>query len=592
MGKIKTLRADVYKKIAAGEVVERPLSVVKELVENSIDAGADTIKVEIIEGGKRLIKVVDNGTGFDPEDIEPAFKNHSTSKISELSDFDSLNTLGFRGEALPSILEVAKIEIKTSGNNEGRGIYCVFEEGKLLTKNEIACSRGTSTEVKDLFYNFPVRKKFLKTERTELNQIISFLEPVALVNYDRSFELIHNGKTVFIYKKAGSLKDRIYQVFGKDFLDSIQEVNFEQGMNNYKLTGFISKLNTGLSVKKRQYFFVNRRPVRERTLIAALNNTFQKFLEKHRSPIGILLIDLPPEEIDVNIHPMKLEIKFIDSSAVYQFVKQAIESSFGVADEFSAAMEMKPGGSAPGPFSGNYQGRPGMNVNPGTAYSRERAGMPQPYPDTGTQVPGGDYEQAQLFSGNFLDEDDFLIIGQYRNSYILAEKDKELLIVDQHNAQERVNFDHLKKEYQEDKVTSISPLFPVIIELSPSEVSGLDSRKTELLEKIGFRMEALSGNSFDIKAFPQVLEEKSIKDSILTVIHMSVKEGDISFEDEVLAEIACKSAIKVNHKLYPDQMKTIVRNLFASTNPYFCPHKRPIIVEFSLEQIEKLLKRK
>lgn len=593
MGKIKTLREDVYKKIAAGEVVERPLSVVKELVENSIDAGADTVKVEIIDGGKRLIKVVDNGSGFAPEDIEPAFKNHSTSKISELSDFDSLNTLGFRGEALPSILEVAKIEIKTSNTNDGKGIYCVFEEGKLIKNNEIACSRGTSIEVKDLFYNFPVRKKFLKTERTELNQIISFLEPAALVNYDKSFELIHNGKTVFTYQKAGSLNERIYQVFGKEFLDSLQEVNFEQGMNNYSLTGFISKLNTGLSVKKHQYFFVNRRPVRERTLIAALNNTFQKFLEKHRSPVGILLMEIPPEQVDVNIHPMKLEIKFKDSSAVYQFVKHAIESSFGVADEFSAGVDMKPGSSAPGPFTGNYQGRPAANVNPGTAYNRERTGTPQPYPDTKTraQVPGGDYEQAQLFSGNFLDEDDFLIIGQYRNSYILVEKDKELLIVDQHNAQERVNFDHLKKEYREDKVTSIAPLFPIIIELSPSEVSSLDSRKMELLQKIGFRMEPLSGNSYDIKAFPQVLEEKSIKDSILTVIHINAKEGDISFEDEVLAEIACKSAIKINHKLYPDQMKTIVRNLFASTNPYFCPHKRPIIVEFPLEKIEKLLKR-
>lgn len=584
MGKIKTLREDVYKKIAAGEVVERPLSVVKELVENSIDAGADTITVEIAEGGKQLIKVTDNGSGFDPADIEPAFKNHSTSKISELSDFDSLYTLGFRGEALPSILEVSKIEIRTSDNNEGRGTYCLFEDGQPVKTETIACGRGTTITVKDLFYNFPVRKKFLKTERTELNQIISFLEPAALVNYGKSFELIHNGKTVFMYKKTASLKDRIYQVFGKSFLDSLQEVNFEQEINDYKLTGFISKLNTGVSVKKHQYFFVNRRPVRERTLIAALNNTFRKFLEKHRSPVGILLIDLPPGEVDVNIHPMKLEIKFKNSSAIYQFLKQAIESSFGVADEFETAMGMGPGSGG---------GLPGMNVSPGTAYRGERSEMNRPYTgNRGAQVPGGDFEQAQLFSGEFLNGDNFFIIGQYRNSYILVEKDKGLLIVDQHNAQERINFDRLKKEYRESSVVSILPLFPMIIELSTSEVSGLGGRKMELLKKIGFRMEPLSGNSYDIKAFPQVLEEKSIKDAVLTVIHMDIKEGDINFEDEILAEIACKSAIKVNHKLYPDQMKTIVRNLFNSTNPYFCPHKRPIIAEFSLEQIEKLLKRK
>jgi len=587
MGKVKALREDVYKKIAAGEVVERPLSVVKELVENSLDAGADNIKIEIIDGGKQLIKITDNGSGFEPDDIEPAFKNHSTSKISELSDFDTLTSLGFRGEALPSILEVSKIEVKSSDNNDGRGLHCVFSEGALIEKDEIAFSRGTSILVKDLFFNFPVRKKFLKTERTELNQIISFLEPVALVHHDKSFELIHNHKTVFVYKKSAGLKDRIYQVFGKDFLDSLQEVNFEE--NNYRIGGFVSRLNTGISVKKHQYFFVNRRPIREKTLIAALNNTFQKFLEKSRSPAAILMLTISPQEVDVNIHPMKLEIKFENAGAIYQAVKHAIESSFGVMEEFSVDRDMgaHPGASA---AYGSRYGSPG--TFPGSGY-RKQDWQPS-HPGMEAQKPYSDHQQAQLFSGSFLDEEDFSIIGQYKNSYILVEKSSDLLLVDQHNAQERVNFDQLKKEYQEDKVVSISPLFPVIMELSPSEASGLDDRKTELLGKIGFRLESLGGNTYDIKAFPQVLGEKNIKDAIRTVIHLNVdsKEDEVDFEDQVLAEVACKSAIKVNHRLYPDQMKTIVKNLFNTSNPYFCPHKRPIIVEFTLEQIEKLLKRK
>jgi DNA mismatch repair protein MutL len=577
MGKIKTLREDVYKKIAAGEVVERPLSVVKELVENSIDAGADTVEIEIIEGGKQFINVTDNGSGFAPEDIEPAFKNHSTSKLTELTDFDNLTTLGFRGEALPSILEVARIEVQTSDNNEGRGISCVLGQGDAVEDRDIACKRGTSIVVKDLFYNFPVRQKFLKTERTELNQIVSFLETAALVNYDKSFELTHNSRTVFIYKKAESLKERIYQVFGKDFLDSLQEVDFQR--ENYKLKGFVSKLNTGISVKKHQYFFVNRRPVRERTLMAALNNTFEKFLERHRHPAAILLMDLPPQEVDVNIHPMKLEIKFENSGAVYKFIKQGIEETFGVLDEFSAGV--RPGFGAPAGASGSSYNRQEWK-SPG-------AGSPHAPPPAKSDV-----EQAQLFSRGFWEEDDFSIIGQYKNSYILVEKNGDLLIVDQHNAQERVNFDQLKKEYGQDNVTAVTPLFPVIIELAPSEVSKMDSRKTELLQKMGFRLEPLGGNSYDIKAFPQILGEKNIKDAIRTIIHMDVtsKDDELSFEDVVLAEIACKSAIKVNHKLYPDQMKTIVKNLFKTGNPYFCPHKRPIIAEFSLEQIEKLLKRK
>ncbi len=617
MGKIRTLREDVYKKIAAGEVVERPLSVVKELVENSIDAGADTITVEVLDGGKRSIKVIDNGSGMEPDDIETAFKNHATSKITELSDFDSLLTLGFRGEALPSIMEVSKIEVLTANNNSGNGIYCLFEDGQLKQQAQIACPQGTTITVKELFYNFPVRKKFLKTDRTELTQIISFLEPMTLVNYDKSFHLVHNGKTVFEYKKVGQLKERIYQVLGKEMLDGLQEVNYQQ--NNYHLTGFISRLNTGLTVKKHQYFFINHRAVREKTLVAALNNTFQVFLEKHRSPAALLLMDLPPGEVDVNIHPMKLEIKFVDASAVYQFIKHGIESCFGNVNEFRYAPDIGafPRAGAPGSIStglrgdfndfnvhndhNNYnRGSAGsaLPVNPGSGSSgqyfnsRSFPGQGQrPMPEPADAITG-DFEQAQLFAGNFLDQEGFLIIGQYKNSYIIVERGEDLLIVDQHNAQERVNFDELKREYVENNVVSINPLFPVVIELAPSETAGLDSRKMEILNKAGFHLEPLGGNSFDIKSFPQILGERSIKDAVQTVIHMKDKDGETDFEDVVLAEIACKSAIKVNHKLYPDQMKTIVRNLFKTSNPYFCPHKRPIIIEYSLEQIEKLMKRR
>ena len=246
----------------------------------------------------------------------------------------------------------------------------------------------------------------------------------------------------------------------------------------------------------------------------------------------------------------------------------------------------------PGTSAGYGSRYSGPGTFPGGGYRKQD--WQYSHPGMEAQKPYSDHQQAQLFSGSFLDEEDFSIIGQYKNSYILVEKNNDLLLVDQHNAQERVNFDQLKKEYQEDKVVSISPLFPVIIELSPSEAAGLDDRKMELLGKIGFRLESLGGNTYDIKAFPQVLGEKNIKDAIRTVIHMNVdsKEEEADFEDQVLAEVACKSAIKVNHRLYPDQMKTIVKNLFNTNNPYFCPHKRPIIVEFTLEQIEKLLKRK
>ena len=618
MSKVKTLKEDVYRKIAAGEVVERPLSVVKELVENSIDAGADSIKIEIAEGGKRLIKVVDNGSGFDAEDIELAFRNHSTSKLSELSDFDNLLTLGFRGEALPSILEVSKIEVETSNNSDGSGFRCILEGGRLVQREAIACSKGTTMVVKELFFNFPVRRKFLKAERTELAQVLSFLEPVVLVNYNTSFELAHNGKTVFLYKKAESLKERIYQVFGKDFLDSLQEVDI--GLEQYRLKGFISRVNKGESVKKHQYYFVNGRAIREKTLIASFNNTFAGFLERNRYPVGILLLTVPPREVDVNIHPMKLEIKFEDANAIYRFMKYAIDSTLSGSDAFAAqtaqmAQMDQAISDAAGPvvgFGDRFPRNPGMNyqrdrMGGGYASGRDaqmpwRPGMPHnqnipymPGPASGSASDQAaqsqsDSQQSQLFAGHFRDEEDFILIGQYRNSYILVEKNGELVLVDQHNAQERINFEKLKKQYQENNVASISPLFPIIIELSPSEAGQLNDEKKKLLEKIGFRLEPLSGNAFDVKSFPQVLEEKSIRDALLEIVHMP--EGEVNFEDRVLAEVACKSAIKVNHKLYPEQMRVIVANLYQTGNPYFCPHKRPIIIEFTLEEIEKRLKRK
>lgn len=578
------------------------MSVVKELVENAIDAGADNIVIEIAEGGKRSIKVTDNGSGFHADDIEPAFKNHSTSKISELDDFNTLTTLGFRGEALPSIMEVSRIEVHTCDNTEGRGILCRMEGGQILHKEDIAGNPGTTIRVKDLFYNFPVRQKFLKTERTELNQVVSFLEPVSLVHYDKSFQLDHNGKTVFLYKKTGNLEQRIYQVFGKDFLDALQEVTFEYGA--YRVRGFVSRLNTGLSVKKHQYFFVNRRPVREKTLFASLNNTFRKYLEKSRHPAAILMLEIPPGEIDVNIHPMKLEIKFENSSGVYQLIKLGIEESFGTADEFAKAgispgSSWNYGGGTPSratSMGGGYGGQeqPRFNGGGGGSSIPMAGGPVQPRPPGQAQAPAGDFQQSRMFDAELAEQDDFAVIGQYKNSYILIEKNDDLLLVDQHNAQERVNFDQLKKEYHEGKITSVTPLFPVLIELTPSEAARIDEEKLAMLQRLGFRLESLGGNSYDIKSFPQILGERNIKEAVRTVIHMGVtsKEDEADFEDSVLAEVACKSAIKVNHKLYPDQMKTIVTNLFKTTNPYFCPHKRPIIVEYTLEEIEKKLKRR
>ncbi len=558
MGKIKTLSENISRKIAAGEVVERPVSVVKELVENSLDAGATEIKLELENGGKNLVKISDNGSGFESDDIEIAFKRHSTSKFREFSDFNTLNTLGFRGEALPSILEVSQIELETSPDDEGSGFYHKFENGKLAEKKVLACKRGTSVTVKNLFSNFPVRKKFLKSDRSELNQIMTLMEQIVLVKFRTSFELKHNGKVLFFYSSTGNLRERVYQVFGKEFTDSLQEINF--AYDYCEVSGLVSRLNTGASSKKWQYYFVNGRSVREKTMYAAFNNTFSRFLEKSRSPAGIIIVEIPPGEIDVNIHPMKLEIKFEDPSKVYQLIKRGVESAFVQGEDIEVKVDI----------DSRERGYERYSGGPGEA--------------------GNNYSHQDLFTEEYYSEDNFKIIGQYKDSYIIVEKDENLLVVDQHNADERANFDKLKESYKNKKVISVSPLFPLIVELSPSEIELFNEEKKEMLEKAGFVMEPIGGNSFDIKKYPQILNERDVKDTIKAIIILG--KDEVSFEDRVLAEIACKSSIKVNYKLYPDQMKKVIRELFKTSNPHFCPHKRPIIVDFTLENIEKALKRR
>lgn len=568
MGKIKLLKSNVYKKIAAGEVIERPHSVVKELVENAIDAGADDIAVQLMMGGKAKIVVEDNGEGFDPSDVETAFQRHSTSKITELNDLDNLLTLGFRGEALPSIGEVSRVRLSSSSTHSGMGVRVVLEQGKTVEKEEIAFRKGTRIEVKDLFYNFPVRRKFLKSDRTELNRIVSFMEQIALAHHDISFSLSHNGRSLFDHKGSASLRERVYQIYGKGFLDGLQELHFSQ--DPHSLNGFVSRLNTGVGHKRNQYFFVNRRPVREKTLIASLNQTCQRFLEKSRHPVAIMMLDIPPSEIDVNIHPMKLEIKFKDTGRIYQLVKRAITLSLtGSAGPLSGI-----GPSPDGTFTG--PDRSGRGVSEKGVARQQWAVEQDP--------------SRELFPGDFAG-DDFTLIGQYRRSYILIEKDDALLIVDQHNAHERINFDKFKDQFLRNRVVSISPLFPLVLELSPSEKVRLDADHMDLLRKLGFELRPLSGNAFDVKKFPQILEERSVKEVIRSLL-VPGPEAAPDFSDRVLAEVACKSAIKVNHTLHPEEMRTIVRDLFNTSNPHFCPHKRPIIIRFSLEEIEKKMKRK
>jgi DNA mismatch repair protein MutL len=557
VAKIHFLAEQVFRKIAAGEVIERPLSAVKELVENAIDAGADSIAVELRAGGKELIRVEDNGSGFAGADIEIAFQRHTTSKLTELEDLNSLQTLGFRGEALPSILEVADIDLISADNDQGQGWHCQFRNGQLQDKKECAGRRGSIITISRLFADFPVRQKFMKSDQGEMRPVTAFLEVTALARPAIAFSLQHNGRSVFSYPAAADLEERIYQVFGKEFLKELRAVDFSSG--DYRLQGFISAAQTGISGKGRQFFIVNGRPVKEKTMLAAFNNTYQNYLEKSRSPAGVLNISIPAGQIDVNIHPMKLEIRFLDSSRVYQFLKNAVESTMGL--------------SSPPPVDA-------VNIFPHAPGFAQAA----------RKEAAGDGDDFIFTAPGLSQGDDFRVLGQYQNSYIVVQKNTELLIIDQHNARERVLFERLKNGYQTGNAAAAQALFPLLLELSPAERLALDEEKLAFLKMSGFDIRLLSGAAIEIKAFPQFLAEAEIKETVRAALQQ--QGGDLPAEEQMLAAMACRNAIKVNQRLQPEQQRALVKDLFACENPNFCPHRRPIIVTLTLADIEKQLKRR
>lgn len=561
MGNIKVLAENVYRKIAAGEVIERPLSVVKELVENAIDAGAGAVTVELSAGGKELVRVEDDGGGFAADDIEIAFQRHSTSKLVELEDLDHLQSLGFRGEALTSIREVADIDLETADNDEGRGWRCSFRDGALAEKVQTARRRGSAISVHRLFANFPVRRKFMKSDQGELRQASAFMETIALARPGIALTLKHNRRTVFHYPAAATLAERIYQVFGKEFLDGLLSLDFIAGP--CRLTGFVSTPRGGVSGRSRQFFTVNGRPVREKTLQAAFNNTLQPYLEKSLSPAGVVDLVVPPAQIDVNIHPMKLEIRFLDGQRVYQLMQQAILSALGARLRSTANSIPVANGMAPGAF---------MSPVPQPAAS---GGAPPLFP---LQEPAAG--------------EGFRVLGQYGDSYIVVERNGELLIIDQHNARERVLFEHLQAGCASGGVPAAQALFPLLLELTPAEQAALDDDRMEILRKAGFDLRRMSGSAVEVKAFPQFLSEGRIRESLRAALREPLAGSGSDGRDRLLASLACHDAVKVNQRLQSDEMRALVRDLFACANPDFCPHRRPIIVTLTLEEIEKRLKRR
>jgi DNA mismatch repair protein MutL len=566
MKKIILLPSEIAQKIAAGEVIERPFSVVKELVENSLDAGASEIRIEVVEGGKRLIKVLDNGQGMDREDARICFERHSTSKLASEEDLEKISTLGFRGEALPSISSVSRILLKTSDGTGENGTLIEREGEEILRCEDVAFPRGTSIEVKDLFFNLPARRKFLRSDRAELSQIVTFLTHIALSFPEVRFSLQHGSRRVFDYPAVSNLEQRLYQVYGKSAIEGLMEVDHEDDQR--RVFGYVSRPPSGRKDRRHQLFFVNNRVVKDRLFLAALNQSFKGYLEKDRFAEAFLFLTIPYADVDVNVHPTKSEIRFKDSQPIFSIVQagitRAITKEMGIKEVYPARSEKREVGR----IDERYQ------PSPMTFPEKKEIRRKESFGPEKKEEKGGPR-----------------VLGQYMDTYIVAADEEGVLIIDQHNAHERVLYERYVEVDRQKGWPGKLPLLPIVFDLAASQVLKLEDTR-ELLEEAGFVAEHMGGRSYALKQYPDIFKEEEAKQVFLSLIEEMGEEKVLDKKENLIATLACKSAIKAGQPLEFEKMNYLVEELFQTSNPSLCPHGRPIVLKIDLDHIEKEIKRK
>ena len=566
MKKIILLPSKIAQKIAAGELIERPFSVVKELVENSLDAGSAEIKIDVVEGGKRLIRVSDNGYGMSREDALICFERHSTSKLTKEEDLDSISTMGFRGEALPSISAVSRVSLKTSDGIGEKGTKIVREGEEMLRCEDVAFPRGTSIEVKDLFFNLPARQKFLRSDRAELSRIANYLTQIALSFPDVRFSLRHGSRRAFDYPAVSNLKERLYQVYGKEVLEKLMEVNYEE--DGRGIHGFVSRPPSGRNDRSHQLFYVNNRLVKDRMVLAALNQSFRGYLEKDRFAEAFLFLALPYAEVDVNVHPTKAEVRFKESQPIFYLLQagitQAITKELGIKEVYPFQPEI-----------------------------RESRQIDQKYQPFLMKFPDNmEVQTRESFGPETKKETGYpRVLGQYLNTYIVATDEEGILIIDQHNAHERVLYERYTEIGQKKEWPGKMPLLPMIFDLSASQVLNLEHNR-ELLKDVGFLVENMGGRSFALKEYPDIFKEEEAKQIFLSLLEGIKEEKVQDRKGALIATLACKSAVKAGQPLVFEKMNYLVEELFQTSNPSLCPHGRPIVLKIGRGQIEKEIKRK
>jgi len=593
MTTVRILPEILSNQIAAGEVVERPASVVKELVENSIDAGATDISVEVVKGGKSLIRVSDNGIGLSRDDALLSIERYATSKIFTKEDLFSISTMGFRGEALPSIASVSKFALVTRTKESDTGTRIEIVGGKIRDVSDTGAPVGTMVDVKHLFFNTPARKKFLKTDQTEISHIADTISGIALGNVHIRFRLFFNDRLYKNFSSSDDLFQRSVNVLGKDVSGHLYPLNYLD--DDFSITGYIADPIITRSTSSKIILFVNHRLVQERGLVSAIFKGFKGRIMKGKYPLGVIFIQIPFDQVDVNVHPSKREIKFFNHQKIYVALSESVRKT----------------------LSENQSQREHSQF-----LSRTKVQTPQPYqsfsiaedstpvqkveqsvmkwdttnkPSVELKVPEMiDIQKTVIPQKKELQLGDIKIFGQILGTYILAECLDGLVLIDQHAAHERIVYESLKKRYRTLGVITQDLVVPETIELNHKEANVLTNLSPEL-KRLGITIDPFGGNTFVIKSVPSLIDQKEIKPIVLEIIEYIIENKTDFLKDkwidDCLILMACHNAVRANKKLDMKELVSLVGELDNCDNPYHCPHGRPTIIVLNKQDFQRLFKR-
>ena len=616
---IAVLDKDTIDKIAAGEVVERPASIVKELLENAIDAGATSITVEIKDGGKSLIRVTDNGSGIAKNEVRIAFLRHATSKIQSADDLQNITSLGFRGEALSSIAAVSKMEMITKVRSEMVGHWYVIEGGIEQSFEEVGAVDGTSIIVRDLFFNTPARRKFLKSNQTEAAHIAELVEKIALSHQDVSIRLIANNQAKLQTSGNGNLKDSIYRLYGREVAMALLPVEYRaQGI---EITGVIARPEVSRASRSMEMYFVNGRYIKAKTIASAIEEGYGNRLMQHQYPFTVLNYHIPPEVMDVNVHPTKMEVRFSEEVKIYEVTRDAIVSALMEKELIKRVeadrVQLKRVSDLPvsdvkqkGKISEAFETKPQHNQRkiqekienyqvPNDPVSNPIF-LDRPQEEKTNQVVDKVWNSTEDVPVvgeqlKFLDKKNLhlhKIVGQIFGTYWIVEFNQKMIVIDQHAAHEKVLYERLMKQYQ-NTVPSQMVVPPILLTLTAIEADALNQNQ-KVLSDLGFHIENFGGNEYRIDGVPSILPSVSKKEMLKELIAELADHNQLKTPESIIAKtasMACKAAVKGNHTLSLLEAKALIDELMSLENPYNCPHGRPTMFEMSKYEIEKKFKR-